>query len=79
MKKKIWFLFLCGMCLTLAWCFHIPDEDWIFTKDSPTEEKNISHEELKFIDSVNTVIDKLKKDNQKQQISGDISDELGSI
>ena len=27
--KKIWLLCLCLASLGLAWCFHVPDEDWL--------------------------------------------------
>jgi len=27
--KKIWLFCLCLTCLSLAGCFHIPDEDWL--------------------------------------------------
>jgi len=66
MKSKIWFLFLCGISLTLAWCFHIPDEDWIFTKNSPVEEKKLTHEESEFIDSMNVLLDEFQKDNSNE-------------
>ena len=33
--KKIWFIWLWLSCLILAWCFHIPDEDWLPSKNKP--------------------------------------------
>lgn len=32
--KKIWLLCLCLAGLSLAWCFHVPDEDWLPSKNS---------------------------------------------
>ena len=31
--KRIWFICLCLACLSLAGCFHIPDEDWLPSKN----------------------------------------------
>ena len=33
--KKIWFIWLWLYCLILAGCFHIPDEDWLPSKNKP--------------------------------------------
>ena len=27
--KRIWLICLCLASLSLAWCFHVPDEDWL--------------------------------------------------
>lgn len=45
--KKIWFICLCLAGLTLAWCFHIPDEDWLPSRNAKTEdiEKNVEKDE----------------------------------
>ncbi len=29
--KKIWLFCLCLACLSLVWCFHVPDEDWLLS------------------------------------------------
>lgn len=55
--------------MALAWCFHIPDEDWIFTKNSPVEEKKLTHEESEFIDSMNVLLDEFQKDNSNENNS----------
>ena len=42
--KKIWLICLCLAGLSLAWCFHIPDEDWLPSRNNVKNEdveKNI--------------------------------------
>lgn len=29
--KKIWLFCLCLASLSLVWCFHVPDEDWLLS------------------------------------------------
>ena len=31
--KKIWIFCLCLAGLSLAWCFHVPDEDWLLSNN----------------------------------------------
>lgn len=31
--KKIWLFCLCLASLSLIWCFHVPDEDYLLSKD----------------------------------------------
>ena len=43
--KKIWFICLWFTSLTLAGCFHVPDEDWLLS-DNNTETWNLKNEEM---------------------------------
>lgn len=83
-SKKIWFLSICGICFLLTGCFHVPDEDWIFTKDSPTKNKDTSYEESQFINSVNTLIngvqnDEINKNSDKQDVQWIESEKYSEI
>ncbi len=50
--KKIWLLCLCLASLSLTWCFHIPDEDWLPSKDKvKTEDAEKDDEVEQAIDS----------------------------
>ena len=42
--KKIWLFCLCLASLSLAWCFHIPDEDWLLS-DGEVETWNVQKDE----------------------------------
>ena len=51
--KKIWLLCLCLASLSLVWCFHIPDEDWLPSKNKArTEEVKNDEEVEQAIDSL---------------------------
>ena len=58
--KKIWLFCLCLASLTLVGCFHIPDEDWLPSKNKVNtwdsqkddEVKNVINE---FMDGVNLI------------------------
>ena len=53
--KKIWFFCLCLASLCLAWCFHIPDEDWLPSKNK-VETWNI-HKDTEVEDAINSLTD----------------------
>ena len=67
--KKIWFLCLCCVSLTLTWCFHVPNKDrlpnqnkfqnWIKSKSN---HKDLNQVLDSLINDINTVSN-TKKDN----------------
>ena len=52
--KKIWLFCLCLASLGLVWCFHVPDEDWLPSKNKAKTEdvKNENVEVEQAIDSL---------------------------
>ena len=44
--KKIWLLCLCLASLSLAWCFHVPDEDWLPSRNKIKTENVEKNEEV---------------------------------
>ena len=75
--KKIWLLCLCLASLSLVWCFHIPDEDWLPSKNKArTEEVKNDEEVEQAIDSLmdwfNMISSKLDEENgeESEEITG---------
>ena len=44
--KKIWLFCLCLASLSLAWCFHVPDEDWLPSRNKIKTENVEKDEEV---------------------------------
>lgn len=82
--KKIWFICLCLAGLTLAWCFHIPDEDWLPSRNKVNSEKVKNDAEFEeavdsFIDWVNIIStdwDEIKNDEVNNEESDEIIDDV---
>ena len=82
--KKIWLLCLCLASLGLAGCFHIPDEDWLPSKNK-VDTWNTQNEEVEnalnsFMDWINVVSTqrigmKTEEDEESEQIITEDSDE----
>ena len=54
--KKIWFLCLCLASLSLVGCFHIPDEDWLPSRNKvKTEDVEKENEEVE--EAINSFVD----------------------
>ena len=58
--RVIWFICLCASSLTLAWCFHVPDQDWLPSKnkvDTWNTQKNDDVEQAlsSFMDGIDMV------------------------
>jgi len=53
--KKIWLLCLCLASLSLVWCFHIPDEDWLPSKNKVNTWDTQKDEEME--DALNGIMD----------------------
>ena len=64
--KKIWLFCLCLASLSLVWCFHVPDEDWL-----PSRNK-VKTEEVKNDDEVEQAINSLV--NWLNMISSDLDE-----
>lgn len=79
MKKKslnkIWFLSLCWVCFLLTWCFHVPDEDWIFSENSSKDE-DVDHEEQELKQSLNTLFHEFNMNQEFKESSIEGNDEL---
>ena len=82
--KKIWLLCLCLASLGLAGCFHIPDEDWLPSKNK-VDTWNTQNEEVEnalnsFMDWINVVSTqrngiKSEENEESEQIITEDSDE----
>ena len=82
--KKIWLLCLCLASLGLAGCFHIPDEDWLPSKNK-VDTWNTQNEEVEnalnsFMDWINVVSSqrngmKTEENKESRQIITEDSDE----
>jgi len=72
--KKIWFIWLWLYCLILAGCFHIPDEDWLPSKNKPeTTHKDDQVEQainsfIEGIDVVSTQRDELNNNENNDNV-----------
>lgn len=53
--KKIWLFCLCLVSLSLAWCFHVPNEDWLPSKNKIESWSTQSDKEME--DAINSLTD----------------------
>ena len=57
--KKIWLLCLCLASLSLAGCFHVPDEDWLPSRNKVntwnTQSEDVEKALNSFMDWINVV------------------------
>ena len=53
--KKIWLLCLCLASLGLVWCFHVPDEDWLPSRNKVKTEKIKNDDEVE--QAINSLVD----------------------
>jgi len=75
--KKIWLLCLCLASLSLVWCFHIPDEDWLPSKNKVNtwniEEENEMDQALNdfmgWINMISSDWDEIKNEEDNGTIS----------
>lgn len=54
--KKIWLFCLCLASLSLVWCFHIPDEDWLPSRNKVKTE-NAEKENVEVEEAINSFVD----------------------
>ncbi len=82
--KKIWLLCLCLASLSLAGCFHIPDKDWLPSKNKVntwnTQNEEIENALNSFMDWINVVSTqrndmKAQENEESRQIITEGSDE----
>jgi len=79
--KKIWFLCLCLASLSLVGCFHIPDEDWLPSrnkvKTEDVEKENVEVEEAinSFVDWFNIISTQRSEMNENEITEEDKWDE----
>ena len=78
--KKIWLICLCLSIFSLSGCFHVPDEDWLPSKNkAKTEEvkKNVEVEQAvnSFMDWINMISSQWDeiKDGENNEKSEDIA------
>ena len=69
------------MVIILTWCFHVPDEDWILSKDNSWNIENQNDEELNealnsFFDSTNIISSEWKSRKNNNSGSGTESWEI---
>lgn len=75
--KKVWIICLCLVSLSLAWCFHIPDEDWLPSKNK-TDSWNLQ-KDTEFEQAINSFIDWIDMiSSQSNSIENDENDEINS-
>lgn len=55
--RKLWFTCLCLTSLVLTGCFHVPNEDWLPSKNNNTQNKDYETEEALnyFIEGINKI------------------------
>ena len=53
--KKIWLIYLCLVSLGLVGCFHVPDEDWLPSRNKTKTEDVKNDEEVE--QAINSLID----------------------
>ena len=75
--KKIWFLCLCLASLGLVGCFHIPDEDWLPSKNKVNTWDTQRDKEME--DALNDIMDWINMvSSQRDQLDNEeIEDEKG--
>ena len=68
--KKIWLLCLCLASLAIAGCFHIPDEDWLPSKNKVntwnTQKEEVENALNLFMDWINIVSTQRNELNNEQ-------------
>jgi hypothetical protein len=78
--KKIWLLCLCLASLSLVGCFHVPDEDWLPSKDK-TKSESIKKDEdveqainsiMQWIDTISSSWDQINYDEKEESYTGDL-------
>ena len=81
--KKIWILCLCLASLGLVGCFHVPDEDWLPSKNN-AETWNIQKDEemeqalnslMQWFDIISSDWSELK-DNENEEITAEEAENL---
>lgn len=70
--QKIWFFSLCLSLVILTGCFHIPDEDWLPSKNKVKVETTNNEEQI-FLDSINTAKNMLNNINNSEETSNNES------
>ena len=84
--KKIWLLCLCLASLSLTGCFHIPDEDWLPSKDKVKTENVEKDDEVEqainsfmlWIDMISSNWNELENEGN-DEITEDDDSELSEI
>ena len=76
--KKIWLFCLCLASLSLVGCFHIPDEDWLPSKNKVKTEETKSDPEFEeaidsFMDWINMISSEWNEVNDEE--SNEIAEE----
>ena len=71
--KKIWLLCLCLASLSLVWCFHIPDEDWLPSKNKVNTWDTQKDEEMQqaldsFVDWINNISSERDEINSNKNV-----------
>ena len=74
--KKIWLLCLCLASLGLAGCFHIPDEDWIPSRNK-VKINDTKNEDVEMEQAINSLMDWFNKaSNQWNEKNIKANDEI---
>ena len=76
--KKIWLFCLCLASLTLVWCFHVPDEDWLPSRNKVKTDEVKNDEEVE--QAINSLMNWLNMissglDETKNDENGEVNDE----
>ena len=76
--KKIWLLCLCLASLNLVGCFHIPDEDWLPSRNKVntwnTQSEDVEKALNSFMEWINMVSSQ-RNDMKSEEITSEGSDE----
>ena len=74
--KKIWIICLWIASLCLVWCFHIPDEDWIPSRNK-VEINDTKNEDVEMEQAINSLMDWFNKaSNQWNEKNIKANDEI---
>jgi len=83
LTKKIWLICLCLISLSIAGCFHVPDKDWLPSRDTvDTWNVESDDEMLQAINSFKNWIELVssQRDNAKDNKNGELnSEELNQL
>ena len=85
--KKIWLLCLCLASFSLVGCFHVPDEDWLPSKNN-AETWNIQKDEemeqalnslMQWFDIISSDWNELKNEENEETISEEVENAINEF
>ena len=82
--KKIWLFCLCLASLSLVWCFHVPDEDWLPSRNKINSEEVKNDKEVEdaidsFMDWINTISSDWNDTKDDNEVNNEEAEEVIEI